>query len=60
MELKWLNVAFKLSIDEIELVNKLLKLELYEYVLIPNGVSVIDVIVPCTEFSDLKITVATL
>ena len=63
-EFKLLNivddVAFVLLIDNVEYVDKLLKFVLYAYILIPNGVDVIDVIVPCTELSELKITVAIL
>ncbi len=54
------DVAFKLSIFNFESVDKLLKFVLYAYILIPNGVDVIDVIVPWTELSELKITVAIL
>ena len=53
-------VIFKLSIFNLLKVDKLLKFVLYAYKFIPNGVDVIDVIVPCTELSELKITVAIL
>ncbi len=35
---------------------KLLKFVLYAYILIPNGVDVTDVIVPCTELSRQSMT----
>jgi hypothetical protein len=51
-------VAFKLSIFNLVNVDKLLKLVLYAYIKpLPIGVDVIDVIVPCTESSAVKITV---
>ncbi len=45
-------VIFKLSMFNLLYVDRLLKSVLYAYILLPNGVDVIDVIVPCTEISN--------
>ncbi len=50
------DVLFKLSIDNVEFVDKLLRFVLYAYKLMIRGVDVLVVTVPRTELSELKNT----